>query len=274
MKKPSFVEHFKKLEKDDFICLPNGINLSLTKTKYGTISCMSHREVQEQEFKNFFIRFFARMEGVPVTLDEISKFIELPGEDALEVIVDNENGSEIVARAEDAVQSALNYFAENINEMFAEALQRYMEETFIRALMHESADYVNKTEVDAFNYILRLHGESMRERMKIRKASGRKLKWSDEELQQILETYEWVLPLITEAKKFHKTIAGRRGWTAAVKALYPQLPINIIERFDHKGDSSAGALALSLAAEQFGKESSEYLRQRLIETRVAQKKNK
>lgn len=233
-----------------------------------TASFTFNREFQEQEFLKFFVAFFVEMRGVPLTPEEISKFIEVSGDDVSEVIVSIDDAEgDIMDRAEEAVIRAREYFVGNLNKMFAETLQRYIEETFIRALLQKSVEYVNRTETEAFNYIARQHKESMKERMDIRPASGRKRKWSDEKLQQILQTYEQVLPLIIEAKRIYKTVAGKNRWEHSIKTLFPELPISIITQFNIR-KLPAADLALSFAAKQHGTKSSEYLRQRLTKVRA------
>jgi len=188
-----------------------------------------------------------------------AKFIDLSDEDTRPAFnkFDVENGGEI--GVEEAVMKAMKYFTgkleRNVRRNFAEIYG----ETLFAPLMHQSADYVNKTEVEAFNYILRMHGESMNENQKV---SGREAKWSKEELPQLLESYEQKPPVVKQ-NDIKQNCRRKRGWRDPLSLFSAKLPSIIIERLLN-GEIQPRHVSVSRAAEQSGKELNEYLRQLLI----------
>lgn len=270
MDETDFADHVKELDTESFTELPNGISLSLTKTRYGTISLMFDREIQEHEFKKFFVGFFAKLKGIPTSFDEVSRLIELPEDALFNITIDVEDGGVIAGKAEEEAAKAMKYFIENLSGMFAETLQRYLEETFLRTLMHKSADYFDlpKTEVEAFDFMMRMHRRAMRERMKIRKASGRKTEWTIQKLDALLSGYEEVLPVLRQAKKLYSQVKKNFRWREIIKTAYPQLSANVIEELALRGKSSEPAvLALAAVAERFETEPSDYLKTLLVKAR-------
>jgi hypothetical protein len=82
----------------------------------------------------------------------------------------------------------------------------------------------------------------------------------------MLAEYDSILPLIAEAKKIYRTVGRKSGWVNSIKALYPDLPSDVIEQFAQRGVPPA-SLALEMTARRFGTQPTEYLRQLIIKTR-------
>ncbi len=171
---------------------------------------------------------------------------------------------------------AMKYFGDNLSKAFAANIQDYVDEAFFHAMIKtvgEEDSEPPKTESGIFGDFVKISNSRLKERLDIRKASGRKSEYTDEELREMLSLYELMLPLIQEAKKHYTRVKDKAGWVQSIIALYPQLPVEIIEKFDQQGVSPA-ELALTLVAGRFNRKPTEYLRQMIIQTRASVDKNK
>lgn len=267
----------EKVFKDGFIVGKSGLRLHKIKTDHGEITYTFDSIKLKDTLKGISVMYLAGINGLPIGIDDLRKHIDIPP-DAEEVgrWIDVKEGGETDVEADKMTERAMEYFIENLNEMFIEAIHKYIEESFFQSVLKNSGKgyyILHKTESEAFKHFASFYNESIKQRLGVRKGSGRKSNWSEEDLQEMLSLYDTALILITESKKNFALVIGNYGWEKSIKAAYPQLPDNIIEMFNQQG-VTPGEMALTLVAERFDAKSTEYLRQLIMETRKSNKESK
>jgi hypothetical protein len=227
---------------------------------------------QERHFRNMVIIHKVLSTNIDIDTTYLDEFLADPssGEKLDEWVMENCVRKDIES-INKMTAKAINYFADNLREMFAVNLLNYVDETFFYALIKtvgEDDPNPPKTESAIFTHFAEFAKSRLKNRLNIRKTSGRKSKRKGEELLEMLSSYNSLLPLIQAAKKDYTLKKRERGWVKSIKELHPHLPISIIERFDQQG-VTPGELALIVVAEKFNAEPTEALRKKIMETRKA-----
>lgn len=245
-------------------------------TVYGKVWYNTFLARQERIFRNVSILHMMMSSGVKVDPARIHDLATYPPfEEKLDEWVGETCAPEDIKFIDKMTGKAIKYFSDNLRRMFAANMLSYVEEAFfyglIKTVGEENPNPPN-TESRVFTDFIKIYTSRVKERLDIQKAT-RKPDRTDDEMREMLALYESILPVIREAKKDYTSIKDKSAWVEAIKALYPQLPVDIIEKFDQQGVSPS-ELALTMVAERFNTDPTEYLRQLIIKTRASGNENK
>lgn len=252
----------------------NGERFYEIDTIYGKVRYTVVPATQERIFRNMAILHLMMSSGVkidPTRISQLSRY--RPFFKKLDEWVEEFCAPEDIEYIEKVTEKAVKYFTNNLREMFAVNMQNYNDETFFYALIKtvgEENSNPPSTESVIFSDFTKFINSSLKNRLNIRKASGKKSKRTGEELQEMLSFYDSILPMIQKAKKDYTSAKAKPGWVKTVHNLNPHLPVHIVEMFDQRG-VAPNNLALIMVAEKFDAEPTEALRKKLLEIRKAKK---
>lgn len=271
-----FNNYYKTFFENGILETPDGQYMFRLQTDYGLAAYMLKKSVLKNIFRNFFIHFFLTRNKIPADLDEIKKILNLSaGEyiDATYEIDDRELASEI----EMAVMKSMEYFIGNIHEMFDETMQRYMEEAFLQTIFGSNpSEYlaIDRTQMDIFNEVFKIHRESMKRRINVKDARGNTPEWTPAMKRELLDYYESILPVIRKAKKFYRSVKRQHNWQFLVKTAYPQLSNETIAHLSFRGKTAEPAeIAYQMASSHFNSKSIEYLKKLTQDARQEREKH-
>lgn len=269
-------EHYRQIAERGY-AESNGQRYYELKTLYGKISCITNLADQKKLFRNAAIVHLIRSNKIEFDEACLHRLLIDPNSgDELYKELKEILHPEVLTRLDEITEKAINYFYNNLNKMFGANMTGFVEESFFYALIKtigKDPSRAPETESAIFSGFVKFGVSRLKERLDIRKASGRKRSKTDEELRQMMLFYDSVLPLIRKAKKDYNPIKGRYGWVHSIKALHPYLYESIIEKLDQKGITPS-ELALMWVAEEFDTEPTESLRKKLISIRKTVAKNK
>jgi CRISPR/Cas system CSM-associated protein Csm2 small subunit len=270
----------KSLYEHGFFKKPNGECIYDLKTEFGKVIYMFNIEAMEGLFGRLAFDFLAKLEGLPTTIEEIKERYGIPDETHIDATF--ELPEDVKEEVEKAGEYGITYFMDNLAEIFLETFTRVVEETFCRALLSRAGEgyYIfNKTESVVFDEFIKAHGKELKKRMKIRKATGPKVKWTDETNEEMYEFYESLKATIQKAKKQYRqyTKDGNKNWQKDIENNFPSLDPQIIKQFGQKDkESEPWMLARRIVASQYGKDDSEgeYIKTLLKQVRASKKNAK
>ena len=273
----SVAEHQRQIDEHGY-AERHGERFYEIETPYGKVWHITSLAKQKRVFRNMAILHMLESSGIKI--DETFAAYIINIDPSRGEILDNwlkeNNYTDDIDYIDKMTERAINYFSENLREMFAVNMLNYADEVFFYSLIKTVGEEKNTpplTELAIFNHFAKFSTSRLKTRLGIRKTSGRKSKRTDEQLQKMLSFYDSVLTLIREAKKDYTLIKGKHRWMNSIKALHPQLPVSIIEKFAQKGITPS-ELALIWVGEKFDTRPTEYLRQEIIKVRKISVKNK
>lgn len=210
------------------------------KTVYGTIMYhLNDRAIKELFFDGIFL-FLAKIDEIPTTWEEIEEVTGLNRSKYLDVEINLKN-DDILKETEQLITVASKYHSDNIEAMISEALGGYFAESLFKALLERSGKghfVLKTTEIEIFKQIWKIQETATKERLNPKKASGGDTYWTTERRRELVKKYERLLPVVREARRAYKSLewmkeeADRR---TIIKDQYPNLPDQILERFESKG---------------------------------------
>lgn len=236
-------------------------------TPYGFLVFCFKNDRQKNIFETLAKMYIAMLGGAPATIDNLGKLRLQPDDAEMpEVEVDFTSEAE-KAEAQKIAGKAFNYFKANLVAMFREAIQQYVEECYTLGILRSADEdeyYVlTVTECEFFRRYSKIANKAMRERMKIKNASGKPVTWTPKKLLGLLKSYENLHDLIKEARdyyqllektafsKIHDPKARYEKILDRVKMAHPELEETIIDAFKYDSETDS-VLAIESLKERTG----------------------
>jgi hypothetical protein len=220
--------------------LADGRKVFRAKTVYGTIMYyLDERTIKELFFDGFFL-FLAKIDEIPTTWEEIEEVTGMDRSKYLDVEIELEN-EDIFKESEHLIEIASKYHSDNIEAMISDALGGYFAESLFKALLERAGKghfILKTTEIEVFKQIWRIQEADTKERINPKKASGRDKYWTPAKCHELVEKYERLLSVVKEARRAYKSLEWIKEETnrrKTVKEQYPDLPDQILERFEMEG---------------------------------------
>lgn len=248
--------------------LPNGLRAHTLKTENGTLIYMYFRKEMRAALWELFARFVlsARLGGT-VSFEDLAR--QAGADEPFDITIDVDRS--FVDEVEEGTARALGLLDEIAPRLFAHASEQLVLEVFYRALCDQRGKGSIQFRASESQLLTMLSEHAvtrLKQRVAPRRRPSRKLEWTPERCEEYLAKYEYALDVLQRAKGIYQRNRGDE-WRAMVRAVFPALPDQYLERLPLKGDAEPGDMAREYAAELYGVSNTSYLKKIIGRAREA-----
>lgn len=264
--------YFNQLSENGIIRHPGGAEIHTKRTIYGTLMFYTNRERLKELLESVMLDFLWQMQyGFPRETEAIraAANIDIGPDDESEIHV--KISKEAAEECRLWAEHAMEILSAELRDALEQTLEHHIEITMVRALLERSGKGLYKFKVDekkVIDAVSRDHLKVFKERLGARKRGGSSPRWTPERMDELLTLYDSALEMMRGAKEIYRKHKGNKRWGQMVRAAYPELPEDLIERFSGRGQGAEpNELAKEYAARKLDVEVNDYTEKILIAAR-------
>jgi hypothetical protein len=264
--------YFDELAKAGVINNANGSQIHVKKTIYGMLFFFTAPEHLRKLMGSVAVDFLYRMQyGFPLEKEAVIAAGNLDIDPDAVIKLTARLDKEMAEEWKRWTEQAMEILLTQLRETLVQTIEHHIEITMIRALLDRSGKGYYKLNVDekeAINVLVKDHVKVFKEQLGARKRGGSSARWTSERMDELLTLYDSALEMMRGAKEIYRKHKGNKRWGQMVRAAYPELPDDLIDRFSGRGQGAEpNELAKEYAARKLGVEVNDYTEKILITAR-------